>query len=423
MRWDETALHAIEADDPTLTELRISRGFDFPVPGYEVGNYFPTDCDDDDDDDANNNFARLGTAIGNSTHLTTMDFRGHFRNEDVLSDLLARNEDFLEGIKRNTSIVDLKLDWCHLSESASGHAILKAVRESNGYQLTKFSMHQCRFGDEGGHDVLTPVLARCSNLEDVSINSCTIGNDNLQNIITAFGGLPHLERLSFGGSNMNGTAGFQALAGLLRDPNCNLHTLCLVNTGIDDASATILADALSDNHQLKTLNLNANNIGNGGAAAFAMALGNNSSLKELFLGVNRGITNSGWVDIAVALCDPSSINATYSSNHTLQRVANDASDLPTCLNTYLATNSHNVKRQIPMQKIVVQHQDHLDMEPTFEWGLKILPLVVAWLDRVQVVLDLTEDGVKLMSLHKLNAINQFIRAMPADLERDVICES
>ena len=65
-----------------------------------------------------------------------------------------------------------------------------------------------------------------------------------------------------------------------------------------------------------------------------------------------------------------------------------------------------------MKKILTHHQ-HFDMQPFFEWDLKVLPLAVAWFERTRSVGDNNSAGIR---KRKLEAIFQFIRAMPEVFE-------
>jgi len=89
--------------------------------------------------------------------------------------------------------------------------------------------------------------------------------------------------------NKIGREGFMALSNLLRNENCSLEHLSLRETGIKDDEAEIIAQSLKNNTSLKNLILEGNEINELGCGAF---------LKLLL--------------------DISSINGTYTSNHTLR---------------------------------------------------------------------------------------------------------
>ena len=70
------------------------------------------------------------------------------------------------------------------------------------------------------------------------------------------------------------------------------------------------------------------------------------------------------------------------------------------------------KKQVAIKKILNHHR-HFDMQPFFEWDLKVLPLVVDWFESARCVENVDEAGI---DKRKLDAIYQFIRAMPDVIE-------
>ena len=63
------------------------------------------------------------------------------------------------------------------------------------------------------------------------------------------------------GENDIGTAGCDAIAALLIDPNCNLRDLHLRNNAITTEGATTIANSLVNNNKLQTLFLQRNQFG------------------------------------------------------------------------------------------------------------------------------------------------------------------
>jgi hypothetical protein len=178
---------------------------------------------------------------------------------------------------------------------------------------------------------------------------------------------------------------------------------------------------------LEKLYLIGNNVGDKGALIFAHALATNRKLKELSLW-NSGTTNEGLSGFSKVLCDTSSVNNTYLSNHTFESLGYLPSNLPRDVRSLLALNgSSENKRQVAIEKILKYHRD-FDMQPFFEWDLKVLPLAIKWFERARYVEN--DDRVNKSSVlyfphsddqeginnHKLGAIYQFVRAMPEVVE-------
>lgn len=75
------------------------------------------------------------------------------------------------------------------------------------------------------------------------------------------------------------------------------------------------------------------------------------------------------------------------------------------LSNLLELNGGTDKRFIAMQKILVHHPS-FDMEPLFEWNLKLLPNLVTWYNKAVAC------NVKGTEAQKLDSIYQFTKAMP-----------
>jgi hypothetical protein len=90
----------------------------------------------------------------------------------------------------------------------------------------------------------------------------------------------------------------------------------LSNTGMDDADAIALADALKHMTALKYLGLSHNDIGDNGLAALADALKNNTVLLSLHL-TNNNIGDNGLVALADALKNNAALRNVYLGNNTI----------------------------------------------------------------------------------------------------------
>jgi len=115
----------------------------------------------------------------------------------------------------------------------------------------------------------------------------------------------------------------------------------------------------------------------------------------------------GWSALSKLLCDTSSINNTYLSNHTLEVVGDfyDMSGTPPDIGHYLAWNKDQ-RIDAAICKILKTH-DHFDMKPFFQWKLKFLPVMVAWFQRARAA------GLEhLLGSKKLSSMYDFVRSMP-----------
>ena len=366
-RSQET-LRMVEENDDTLTHLQI--GID-----YNIG-FSSTDGDD---------FSRLGAAIGDNTHLTTLVVI----LRDV-GDLSVTNNEFYDGLKQNSSINKLTLMFWGMNIAGGvGQKILETYQENNS-NLTDINISRMGF-ENGGEHILAETLRMCTNLQEVCLYNSNINDVQLSLFIEATRGHRSLEYLNLNGSRI-GIAGCETFATLLRDPNCNLHTLNLSANSINIEGTTILANALLNNTKLRILNLHGNPI--------------NQSLVNHF---NK------------LLCNISSINSIYSSNHILENLGpSQLLRLDLKLTSLLKMNKGKNKSHVAIKKILLYHPN-IDMEPLFEWNmegegerdLKALPYVVAWFKRAgEAVADAYDGRSCNIEENKLSAMYQFAKAMP-----------
>jgi hypothetical protein len=293
-----------------------------------------------------------------------------------------------------------------------------------------------------------------------------MGDEQSVEVIEAMSTHPQLENLELLAMNIRRNE-CTALATLLRCTMTRLHSLNLNGNYIDDEGVDALVGALTNNSSLAILHLchnrnitvqgcqslavlleqpnsglekldvSYNNIGDEGAFIFANALTSNSKLKTLYLYFGNGITSEGWSSFSNVLCDTSSINKTFLSNHTLEGLGSldiPADVRPADLYTLLALNSSSDDKGEVAIKKILKHHRHFDMQPFFEWDLKVLPIAINWFDRAMSIEndndeyeddddefsgcdddDETNDEAGI-SKEKLGAIYQFIRAMPEVFE-------
>lgn len=379
--FNQETLARISKNDPTLRVLRIS-DIATPNPNHgEVGMYVPTTSDNDDND---TEFPKLGIAMGNNIHLESVCFDGDMLG--LLDDEMTRAV-FSTDIKRNTSISRLSLCRCNLSVGGKGREVLK-IFEGN-INLNRISFQRCVMGDGGIH-ALVGILNTCKNIKRVRIKGARgtlrlrgglllnhILDESIEELVSALRGHAKLEELDLGHNDILGSASCQALADLLKEPECNLVTLRLENNLIDVGSASAFAEALRINAKLKNLFLHGNPIYSVG-------------LEELF---------------STTLCNTSSIDDTYYSNHTLQSFVSFRNWV---VPSYLELNrSSSDKRQVAIQKIL-RHHRHFDMKPLFAWDLKMLPVVIEWFETARKCSENMVD----IDRRQLSAIYQFALDMP-----------
>ena len=231
-----------------------------------------------------------------------------------------------------------------------------------------------------------------------------LGMGNIVDVITALSMHSKLQKLKL--VNMGiGINVCMALSTLLRCTTTQLKRLNLCDNNINDEGMEALVNGLTNVNTLQELNLSTNrsitikgwkevatllersklkalhiedsDIGDEEARVFAKALTNNSTLEELDLCYNS-INVKGWASFSKLLCNTSSVNKTYLSNHTLQYIMGFPNNVSN-IRKGLELNKNLPGRRKPhiaMVKILRTHS-HFNMEPFFE-EFKVLPLLINW---------------------------------------------
>ena len=375
----QETLRRIEQNDDQLTTLGIS--------GALMSGCFKSSEASD--------YSRLGAAIGNNTHLTKLlvylgAVGANPANHNQTLDIA--NTEFFNGFKRNSSINHLTLH-CNGHNLIGGveHEILKSYQKINN-NLTGLCINEAVL-DNGGGNVITETLRWCRNLKTINFGSNNITDEQLLPIVEAIKGgcYTSLQVLSLYGNRI-GNVGCHAIATLLEHTNCNI----------------------------KLLSLETDQIGNEGATTIANSLANNTKLKRLYLGGNPFDASAVGIFCTV-LCNASSVNDTYLSNHTLKDVLLSQvqqGQHEDHLSSILRLNIGRNKSHVAIRKILKYHPN-IEMEPLFEWDaegeqtLKALPHVVAWFERAEeAVADEDDNSTYHVEKKKLSAIFQFAKAMP-----------
>ena len=218
-RHSQATLRRVTQNDPSLTQLRLG--------GYNNGvadGQFHSDNSDD--------YSTLGAAIANNTHLERLAV--------LLSDDLplgVADREFCNGLKANSSISDLELYFGGQNIAGGiGQEILKVYQENNS-QLTFLYIKNAGLQNGGDRVIVVDTLRSCRNLQKVTLQSCSITDEQLLPIVDAIRehgiSMPEELRLL---DNRIGNVGCNALATLLADPNCNLRLLSLGDNAIHNGN-------------------------------------------------------------------------------------------------------------------------------------------------------------------------------------------
>jgi len=308
-------------------------------------------------------------------------------------------EPFIRGVNNNKSIRELSFDSVDLL-GGKMFSMLSPFFENNP-NLRGVAIDNCHLGDDGAR-LLTLTLGSCTTLTRLALMSNNLSDERMVDIITAFSMHPHLKEVCLNGNRLNKNS-CMALTTLLKCSVTGLNVLDLGDVELDDEGIDVLIPVLkkhsslhqlwlnsnpsitskgwqilasileAPNSNLEELYIGSNNVDDEALAIFATALANNHTLTYLVIDNYTSITEKGWESFSNLLCDTSSINATYLSNHTFLFMGILPNSNP--LRPSLELNDRENKKEIAMIKIIQNHND-FDMLPFFEWEFKVLPHMI-----------------------------------------------
>ncbi len=117
--------------------------------------------------------------------------------------------------------------------------------------------------------------------------------------------------------------------------------------------------------------------------SFADALANNTKLRELKCDSFYHVTSDGYAAFTSLLCNTLSIQSTYRSNHTLERLSDHEWRLPEDLRSLLRINRENSNSDTARIKIIRTHFSGSNINTQIFTGmeLNVIPTAIAWMGR------------------------------------------
>ena len=364
-----------------------------------------------------NNLGRDGSfALGNALQAC--------RNPQLKELILWSNSIDDEGLRglvhgmmncHNLSKLDLA---CNESITVDGFRLLSTLFQSEHCHLKHLDLSSMNMG-YGGARAISTGLASLNLLDTLSLTENYIGDDGMSALASGLADLHSLEKMYLGG-NPFGDLGVQALVEGLA--NCvNLKHLDLSSNGTITALGLRSLSTLLQSESCSLTEISVWDIpfGDEGAAALADALKGNKSMKQLNFNPDpesSGLTAIGWSAFSRLLCDTSSINTTYHSNHSLTTIGYSYSDedTPDDVIRFLQLNKR-IDKYVAIRKILKCHPD-FDVEPFFESKLKVLPLLVSWFERVRTLADdnswILDETPEEFQCRQLSTMYNFVRGMP-----------
>ena len=290
------------------------------------------------------------------------------------------------GMRNCYNLTHLSLNGNDLI-TVDGFRSLSALFQSTHSHMTILQLSSMNIGDEGIRTIAAG-LASLHSLETLRLSDNSIGDDGARAIATGIASLSSLAYLNLSGNASISAVGLRSLSALLQSDNCSLTRLHLWEIGFGDDGAAALADGLKAS----------------------------KTLKMLLFSESAGLTSIGWSSSSFSklLCDTSSVNSTYLSNHTLVTIGHWSNrDTPDDVKQLLTLNKRTDK-PAAMRKILKGHPD-FNIEPLLLWKLKLLPLVMSWFETASTLVDdhkIYEESARTIRSRKLSTLYNFIRGMP-----------
>ena len=330
--YDEKAFDDIERNSPSLTKLDL----------YPYAPDPPLSTDQ---------WIALGRNIGRNTTIEHLNSCADGLDEEIYEIASTENLNaFFSGLANNRSLKFLMLEEYDFSR-ARLETLRPFVVEND--KLADLRIHNCGLNAVDVQMLSTAFSQRRnrSSIKHISLTGPTINDESVGAIVEMCNDCPRLRKLDLGWGSIR-NHGCRVLAALLRNAES----------------------------KLKALELNDNKLGDEGVAALANALAINKRLKKLRIENNSAVTVSGWGALSTILCNTSSIDATYQSNHTLEKMWGSDSDkqqVPNDLVSILQANSDGDKISVAREKIIRSHFcGSFDMSPFSNMDLELLPYVL-----------------------------------------------
>ena len=387
----------------------------------------------------------LGYFIGKNRQIRWLSLEWLPEDEDDV-------DAFMDGLCRNQyikrlEVIRCEIDFASLSSFILNNSNLQWLRLENvpigleNARMLAMALHQRQ------HKSLTKFCLRGNNIEDEALGEIT----------AALSDYSYLKSLDVSENMLIQSGGCNSLGAIIRSAALHLERLFLFENNFGDEDLQTLVAALTNTSSLRLLDVSCNpsitatglrvlsrlfcsacpletlfldkmNIGDDGAEALADGLMGNSTLKHLVITPDSaGITRAGWSAFSKLLCDDSSINNTYQSNHTLEHIGDDYHFMSSPdgssrfhsrggfqgIPSHVALLLYVNKKYSPHPQVVTKvkiansHPD-IPVEVFFHYKLKFLPFLVSWFEG----LYLDSGHQRLFQERELSAVYKFIRGMP-----------
>eukprot|EP00985_Skeletonema_marinoi_P020970 scaffold12617_cov138-Skeletonema_marinoi.AAC.5 len=218
-----------------------------------------------------------------------------------------------------------------------GWSELRTLLESGVCKLKRLKLCGNNYiGNEGMGVLSNGLIGIGSSLKYLSLSDNSIGNEGLSTLVDALQTCTGLETLHLSGNDFSSAAaGLGSLSTLLQRYEVNLKHLDLSSCRINDEGLRALSQGAANHCEEIDLFPNESITSTGLSYLSSSIRSDSCRVKTLYLqdeGVT--VTSTGWLAFTTALCNTSSVNSTYLSNHTLCNIC-IGEDIDTNIEEYI----------------------------------------------------------------------------------------
>ncbi|XP_072892488.1 NACHT, LRR and PYD domains-containing protein 3-like isoform X3 [Hemitrygon akajei] len=233
---------------------------------------------------------------------------------------LGENELGDSGVKlvsvalRNAECKIQKLWLWDVSLTYSGAEDLASALSTNT-SLTELDMSENELGDSGVKLVSAALRNLECKIQTLEMIDVGLTDSGAEDLVSALSTNTSLMELNLSNNDL-GDSGVKLVSAALRNPECKIQKLGLIDVGLTDSGAEDLASALSTNPLLTGLDLSENKLGDAGVKIVSVALRNPECKIQKLRLTHVSLTDSGTENLASALsANPSLTELNLSDNH------------------------------------------------------------------------------------------------------------
>ncbi len=290
--------------------------------------------------------------------------------------LIPHWKEFINALQLNfQELDDFRLGRMQLSSSII--EILTPALKGRPFKV--FDLSFIDFVDFDGLQFATEIIESNPKLREFRMaepEMDSLDTDGLENLIQSIVSHPRIDSIAIEYCFRGGANAYDGLCTLIASGKAfsfiNFHS-----NNIRTGGSSNIPNFLAQNPQLERLWLSKNHLNDDDAFLIALALKHNSNLDQLDLHGND-FTDLGWTALQKAVCDNSSLNSVFDSNHSCTIFGNFASnDLYNNKGEDRGNNrGYKIYRLLALRNTEGSNVRHLEFEFNDDESLNLVPAVL-----------------------------------------------